>query len=149
MDVMNEFGGTEVIPVYPKEIELLAGVENLKCYQLSANGMFRWVAGCCNSPIANTRLNFPWAGIFHSAYTTQNPEALNELGEIKSRIFGRDALEGAPYKISDKIGLKDMMIVVPFIIKGKLLKMHQESPFFTADGGVPISEPVLLDVEID
>ena len=146
-DVLNAFGGTEVIPAYPKEMELLSGAGNLKCYRLTPQGMYRWTAGCCNSPIANTRRNFPWGGIFYTAYTAHNPDALNELGDIKASIFGRDALQGAPGRISDKIVFREMLVVMPFVIKGKILKMHQASPFFESDGKVPISEPVILDGE--
>ncbi len=143
-DVLDEYGGTEIIPAYPKDVEFIQGVEKLKCNRLSPNGLYRWSTTCCNSPIANTRPAFPWVGIFHTTYKTKDPNALNSLGEIKSRIFGRDAKDGAPFDISNKIGFKAMMAVMPFILKGKLKKMSEPSPFFKADGETPIVEPVLL-----
>lgn len=143
-DVLDEFGGTEVIPAYPKDVEFVKGVENLKCKRLSPNGLYRWSTQCCNSPIGNTRPGFPWVGIYHSAYKVKDPNALNTLGEIKSRIFGRDAKDGAQFKISNKIGFKAMLAVMPFILKGKIKKMSEPSPFYLADGKTPISEPELL-----
>jgi hypothetical protein len=143
-DVLDEFGGTEVIPAYPKDVELVKGTENLKCSRLSPNGLHRWSTTCCNSPIGNTRPGFPWVGFYHSAYKAKDPNALNSLGDIRSRIFGRDAKAGAPFEISNKISFKAMLAVTPFIIKGKIKKMSESSPFYEADGKTPIREPELL-----
>ncbi len=148
-DVLDGYGGTEVIPVYPKEIEILQGVDTLKCYRLTKNGTYRWATSCCNSPILNTRAEFPWAGILHTAYTSSEPNALSTLGEIRSRINGQHALDGAPFKISEKIKFKDMLVVMPFIIKGKILQMHKGSPFFEADNVTPICKPEILEDKID
>ncbi len=143
-DVLDPYGGSEVIPAYPKEIEILQGLDTLKCYLLSEDGTYRWATSCCNSPILNTKPGFPWAGIFHTAYTNQNPTALSELGKIKSRIYGKYALAGAPFKISEEIAFRDKLVVIPFIIKGKLLRMDKDSPFFCADNATPIVEPEVL-----
>ena len=146
-DILDSYGGTEVIPAYPKEVKILEGQDSLKCYRLTPQGLYRWATSCCNSPILNTRPGFPWAGIFHSAYTSHDPNSLSILGDIKSRIYGRDAIEGAPYKISRKIGFRDMLVVIPFIIKGKIMKMNQASPFFESDNCTPVSEPEILNVK--
>ena len=119
--VLDEFGGTEIIPVYPNEVEFLSGGEQLSCYQLTGKGPYRWFASCCNAPIANTRTGFPWVGVIHSAFKKENPDALNSLGDIKSRIQGKDALAGTTFPISDKIGMSDMFVVLPFIVKGKIV----------------------------
>lgn len=144
IDVLDEYGGTEIIPVYPKEIEIIQGLDKLKCYRLTEHGIYRWATSCCNSPIANTSPGFPWAGILHTAYTSHNPTALSELGEIKSRIYGKYALDGAPFKISKKISFRDMLVVMPFIVKGKVLGMHKNSPFFGSDNTTPICVPEIL-----
>ncbi len=144
-DRLDEFGGTEIVPVYPAEISFLQGGEHLQCHQLSKAGLFRWTARCCNSPIANTRAGFPWAGLFHSTYTTADTEYLDNLGPVRSRIFGRDASKSAPFRISQKISFKDMLVVLPFILKGKLLGKHKNSPFFEDDDSTPICSPVELD----
>jgi len=144
LDRLDEFGGTEIVPVYPSEITFSQGKEQLQCNRLTEDGLLRWRTSCCNSPIANTRAGFPWIGLFHSAYTATDPESLTRLGNIKSRIFGRDAKKGAPFKISNKVSISDMFIVIPFIIKGKLFKKNKDSPFFESDGTTPICVPHVL-----
>jgi len=143
-DVLDDFGGTEIIPAYPGEVKLTQGAEHLQCYRLTEKGLHRWATSCCNSPIANTRVGFPWVGIPHTAYTRKNPSALNALGDVRSRIFGRDAKAGSPHRISEKISFRDMLVVMPFILKGKMLKKHRNSPFFEADGETPVSIPKIL-----
>ena len=96
-DLLDNFGGTEIIPAYPNEIEITLGKERLKCICLTETGTYRWTTTCCNSPIANTKGVFPWAGIIHSAYTAQDAAALEKLGKIRCRVFGRDALANAPF----------------------------------------------------
>jgi hypothetical protein len=47
--------------------------------------------------------------------------------------------KGTPdFKISYKIGKRDMLTVLPFILKGKLFGKHKGSPFFEGDGTTPI-----------
>ncbi|WP_169542881.1 DUF6151 family protein [Sneathiella aquimaris] len=143
-DLLDEYGGTEVIPVYPSEIEILKGKEFLRCNRLTPEGLNRWTADCCNSPIANTKSNFPWAGLMHSVFTVEDPNFLQNFGPIRARIMGQYAKNNPAFKISDKISLLDMLKVFPFILKGKILKKHKHSPFFEDDGTTPVSPPKLL-----
>jgi hypothetical protein len=144
-DILDQFGGTEVIPAYPNEIEVIQGLDKLKCYRLTEHGTYRWATSCCNSPLVNIRPGFPWAGIIHTAYTNQNPDALSELGDIRCRIYGKYAREGAPFNISETIAFRDKLIVMPFILKGKILGKDKNSPFFGSDNKTPICEPEILE----
>ncbi|SEW07965.1 hypothetical protein SAMN05444851_1273 [Aliiroseovarius sediminilitoris] len=137
-DVLDEFGGTEVVPAYPSDITFIKGESNLCYSQVTQNGLYRFSTTCCNSPIVNTRPNFPWAGIFHSAYTAADTQALKKFGEIRGRIRGTYAKGNPDFKVSDKIGARDMLTVLPFVVKGKLFGKHKGSPFFENDGATPI-----------
>lgn len=144
-DVLDEYGGSEIIPVYPGEVKILQGKESLKCYKLTEKGLYRWTAGCCNTPIVNTPPGFPWAGIFHTAYKNSDPSSLDSLGKIKSRIFGKYAKGQPPFEIADKMGFKALLTVMPFVIKGKILKKAEGSEFFESDGRTPIAVPEILE----
>lgn len=143
-DLLDDYGGTEVIPVYPDDIQFLQGADKLQCNRLTERGNNRWSATCCNSPIANTPAGIPWVGVFHQTFTQADASYLDKLGSVRGRIHGLHAREGAPFKISPKIGFKDMLIVMPFIIKGKLFKKHLNSPFFETDNRTPVCEPRVL-----
>lgn len=137
-DVLDEFGGTQVVPAYPSDITVIKGISDLCYTQVTQDGLYRYSTTCCNSPILNTRPNFPWAGIFHSAYTAADTKALSEFGEVRSRIMGKYANGKPNVKISDRMGKRDILKVLPFILKGKVLGKHKRSPFFQNDGMTPI-----------
>lgn len=143
-DLLDAYGGTEVIPVYPGEVRIDQGSDQLICNQLSPKGMYRWSTRCCNSPVGNMRPGFPWFGILHSAYRAADPEALERLGKVRSRIFGRDAKGEPPFAISRKIGVRDAMVVLPFVLKGKIGGKHKNSPLLAEDQKTPIVPPRLL-----
>jgi hypothetical protein len=140
-DVLDEFGGSEIIPVYPNQITITSGVDKLCHTALSNKGPIRISTTCCNSPILNTRANFPWAGVFNTAFVSADSNALEKFGNIKARIMGKFAKPSAPYKISEKISLRDMLVVMPFIVKGKITGKHKGSAFFEEDGETPVSTP--------
>lgn len=130
-DLLDQNGGTEIIPAYPADIKILSGKDLLKCLRLSPTGMFRFSTTCCNTPVANTDPHRPWAGIHRRMYTTKDPDRLdNELGPIKSSIMGKHAKGTPPAGTPQKFDLKGVSVVLPFILKGKFLGKHKPSPFF-------------------
>ncbi|MCA9600662.1 MAG: DUF6151 family protein [Polyangiales bacterium] len=146
-DVLDPYGGTEVVPVYPRETFFLKGRELLRCNRLTPRGLFRWTTTCCNTPIANTRPGLTWVGVFHNTYTVEDPNYLERLGPVRSRIMGRHAKGNPPFAVDDGIGVRGVLAVLPFMAKGMLLRMARPSPFFEADGVTPISPPVVLGVK--
>ena len=143
-DLLDPNGGTEVIPVYPGEVRILAGKDQLICNRVTPKGPFRWSTRCCNSPIANTQAKLPWCGIFRSAYLASDPDCLEGLGPVRARIYGRDAKGEPPAPVSDKIGFREMLAVLPFVMKGKVGRKYRNSPFFQADEVTPIIAPRML-----
>lgn len=146
-DLLDGAGGTEVIPVYPAEIRIDAGREVLKCLRLSPNGLYRWYASCCNTPVANVRPGFPWVGLVHRLFTVKDPSYLDRtFGAIKSRVMGRYARGMPPRGTAEKIDFRVFITVMPFIIKGLLAGKGKRSPFFAEDGQTPIVPPVVLSL---
>ncbi|MFV0277258.1 MAG: DUF6151 family protein [Parahaliea sp.] len=140
-ELLDTWGGTEVIPVYPSEMRIVQGREHLVCNQLSPRGLFRWSTRCCNSPVGNTRAKFPWFGIPHNAYRAADPDCLERLGPVRSRIFGRYATAEPPFPVSDGLGFRDALTVLPFLARGMIGGKYKNSPFLAADNVSPIVEP--------
>jgi hypothetical protein len=147
-DLLDSAGGTEVIPVYPAEMKIIAGREVIKCLRLSPNGLYRWYASCCNTPLTNSRPGFPWSGIVHRVFSVQDPGYLDRtLGPVKSRIMGRFARGTPPSGTAANIDFKGFMTVLPFLLKGLLTGKAKHSAFFEQDGRTPIVEPLVLSLE--
>lgn len=146
-DLLDPYGGTQVIPVYPNDFKIQRGQEYLQCNILEQKGLHRWSTTCCNSPVANTKAKFPWVGIPYQAYTNVQPEILEILGPIRSRILGKFKRSEPPFKISDSLTFKDILVVLPFVIKGFWLKKFNQSPFFKEDQTTPIQPAQILGIK--
>ena len=137
-ELLDQNGGSEVIPVYPRDVQILKGKEYLKCMRLSPKGIFRFSTSCCNTPVANTKPGF-WLGFHRILYATTDPTKLdNILGPVRSSIMGRFAKGTLPAGTPDTYNLKSFICVMPFMLKGKLLKKFKGSPFFEDDGETPV-----------
>jgi len=145
-DLLDENGGTEIIPAYPADAEILSGKEFLKCTRLKARGMYRFSTLCCNTPIANTAPRTPWLG-FHRAAYFDAAELDRVLGPIRGRIMGKYAKGTPPKGTPEKFNLKVFVSVMPFILKGRLLKKSAPSPFFSASGEAIATPQVLSESE--
>ncbi len=145
-DLLDAHGGTEVIPAYPADVQILRGQEHLKCIRLSPNGTFRFFTSCCNTPIVNTSPGRPWAGFLRGAYTAGgDAQKLDHvLGPVRSRIMGRYAKGTPPVGTPNRFNLKAFLRVMPFMLKGMLMRKSRPSPFFADDGATAISLPRVL-----
>lgn len=145
-DLLDENGGTEIIPAYPADIKLIAGKDQVKCVRLSPTGMFRFFTTCCNTPVANTDPKRPWAGINRRMYTVKDPHRLDkELGPVRSSIMGKYAKGTPPPGTPQKFDFKGVALVMPYLIKGMLLGKSKPSPFF--ENSEAISAPKILTSE--
>lgn len=144
-DLLDENGGTEIIPAYPNDVEFLSGKEQLRCLQLPQRRMVRFYTGCCNTPVANVQAGRPWAGFNRRVYTVKDPNKVDQaLGPVRSSVMGKFAKGTPPAGTPQKFDLKSVMTVMPFILTGNLFKKANRSPFFKDDGVTPIVTPTLL-----
>lgn len=130
-DLLDENGGSEIIPAYPSDIEILRGKEHLRCIRLSPKGMYRFVTSCCNTPFANTDPVRPWVGIFRRMYITKNPNTLDQnLPLVRTRVMGKFAYGQLPSGTSQTFDFKSINSIMPFLLKGIILGRSKPSPFF-------------------
>ena len=131
----------------PAQLTLTAGSANIRCLRLSPNGPYRWYAGCCRTPIANTagpRMPFlimPSVAL-DVASTGQSLETL--VGRPFARIWGRFARGGTPPGADEKMPLRILPEFALRTVRGLLRGRARPSPFF-ADDGAPRTSPTLID----
>ncbi len=130
-DLLDANGGTEVIPVYPRDFKILQGKELLRCTRLHEQGMFRFSTTCCNTPVANTDLKRPWIGTHRRVFTARDPGQLDGLfGTVRASIMGKFAHGTLPAGVPESFDLKGLRAVAPFLLKGILSGAKRPSPFF-------------------
>lgn len=144
-DVLDQNGGTEIVPLYPADIEFTEGQEYLKCVRLYPKGLYRWYTDCCHTPVANIPQSpgIPYAGVIHAFIVGGKKSLKQQLGEVKARINGRFGKGELPPGTQKKVSIKTFLLnIFPFTFIGKVLKKEKPSPFFKND--LPACEPKVL-----
>ncbi len=147
-ELLDANGGSEIVPLYPSSIKFKAGREHLRCTQLSPKGLYRFSTKCCNTPVANFAANLPWVGMLACMFKTEDAGILDRsLGPVKSKIMAKFAYGSLPPDASMKLGLRDAVFVVPYLLKGFVFGKRMPSPFLEADGKTPIVTPEVISLE--
>jgi len=161
-EIVDANGGTEIFQTFPRRIEFTHGRSEIACLRLSESGMFRWYAGCCNTPIGNTpstnRVLF--VGLIHSCMSevAVDGRARDEvLGPIRMRGFARfakgdpgpldavDTVEGIPLAMGERV----TALIAEGMAAGTADGEAGFGAFFDAQSGEPIALPrVLSSVEL-
>lgn len=138
-DILDANGGTDIFPVRPANLDITQGIENLKCVRLSGRGMFRWYAGCCNTPVANSMPSpkFPFAGVFHLLVKQ------GDAGPVRARVQGKHGIGTLPEGTLQTVSPGVILRTLAFLLPGFIRRQHRPSPFFD-DAGRPIVEPYVL-----
>lgn len=141
-DILDANRGTEIFPVYPSQLKIETGFEHLSCVKLSLKGIFRWFTECCHTPVGNTSSpRMPYVGVVHNFIDLSEEEKEKELGPVTLRIFAKFGKGPFPPGAHQKVPLRLMMTIAPFLIRGILLKKSLPNPFFDTASRSPTKEP--------
>jgi len=141
-ELLDEYGGTEIVPIYPKDLEIIEGKDKLECLRLTSKGLFRWYTSCCKTPFGNLRPGFPWLGLLSQVFESSD---FKELGPIRCRVAGKFAKKTPPPGTPDNLKFKDISVLLPFIIKGFLFKKSTPSEYFIEDHKTPFVSPQIIN----
>jgi len=145
-DILDEFGGTDVLQVLPKAIQIEKGIDKLRCVKLSAKGLHRWHTECCNTLVGNSiSAKIPFFGMINS-FVQLDAEELNSIKPIGHYLFERDALKPIPFKHSHhKVPKFFMGRAVLKMLMSKIKGNGLPSPFYSANGHAIAKPRVLTD----
>lgn len=146
--VLDANGGTDVCPVTPAHIKVTHRAENLRCLRLSPRGMYRWYAGCCKTPIANSLPSYrvPFAGVVHTIMDHAGDHQTREeaLGPIFARVQGKFGIAPLPPGTLQKASLSVILSTLKFLLSAVVKREYKPSPFFDTVTGKPRVEPYIL-----
>lgn len=132
--------GVDLFQLPPHGITLTQGHEHLRLMRLGPKGLFRWYAGCCNTPLANTlaKPQLAFAGMRSDLF--QNKDA---LGKVKAQ-----ANIPQPGKPPRSTGMLRMVYgIFSRMITARLSGLWRQTPFFDTETGAPVAEPKVLSKE--
>lgn len=139
-DLLDAAGGTELFQTLPQSLTFQTGSEQLRCLQLTPNGVLRWYTACCRTPIANTpgSPRTPFMGFFVSDLEETRPGALDAaLGPVRYRVNGRDATSTPPAGTLKTTTVGHLLRIGGIMLRGRLTAQGA-SPFFS-DAGTPVA----------
>jgi hypothetical protein len=136
-DVLNPRGGSDIIQVAPASVTFVQGEDRIRGLRLTAKGLYRWYASCCNTPIGNTASpSVPFVGILAATFDHGMQQADDVFGESKGAVFGKYAIGEAA------VGAKRVKLSLLLRTLGKILSWRVSgrawpNPFFKRSGGTP------------
>lgn len=141
----NEFldsnGGTDILPVHPAYLKFTSGIEKMRCLKLRENGLFRWYADCCKSPITNSMSGkFGYYGFLVNAITTKD----KELGPVKARLMGKFGIPPLPEGTHQTVPPKFFGFILKSIFRMILKGLRTPNPLFDSKTFEPIVKPYIL-----
>lgn len=140
-DTLDAEGGTAIYQTVPSRVVIDEGEEALRVLRLSDRGIYRWYAGCCGAPMANTlpRQGMPFLGLMVARLTGDRAA----IGPVRYVAF-TDGATGEP----DTRGMGGIARLFAATLPRRLaavMRGDTASPLFR-DGG-PISAPHVLTTE--
>jgi hypothetical protein len=143
-DLLDERGGCENIQTLPKDVTFLTGAQHIACMRLSATGMIRWYAACCNTPIGNTPATrkIAFVGLSRACLENASPSVEQSFGRVWHCTFV-DGARGEPKP--KPFGFAGLMLwLIGNQLRARFTGGIRENPFFVAGQDKPIVEPTIL-----
>ena len=142
--ILDANGGTEIFQVTPSQIKITQGQEHIRCVRLTKNGLMRWYASCCNTPVANTvaSAKVPFVGVPHTFMDTETRD--HAFGPVIAKIHGRFGKREVPADVHPRAPVSFILRCLRIFLKAWLKGKHKPSPFFDPQTGKPLITPRVL-----
>jgi hypothetical protein len=137
-DLLDARGGSDIVQVAPASLTFVQGQDRIKGLRLKPQGLYRWYASCCNTPVGNTLTPaVPFVGLMATAFDQGAQRADDAFGRPTGAIQGKHAVGGPP---SGSTGMKLSLFL------GALVKIFGwrfggkawPHPFFTRGSDTPV-----------
>ena len=141
--ILDANGGSGIVVAHPQQISFGQGREYLACMSLSAQGMLRWYASCCNTPIGNIARNRKMAFVGLSEVCLGDPSASLEraFGPVRLRAVTKSATGAvAPSGLGASAPIAGFAAA---LLRARITGSYRRTPFFNPDGS-PVSAPKVL-----
>lgn len=140
-DVLDQQGGTEIVQVAQPRVRLLQGEDRLAAVRLSENGMLRWYASCCNTPIGNTvgEPQISFMGVIHACL---DPAAMDKDFGTAIALLNTDTALGEP-KPKQRGLMKVLVRFLWIVLAMRITGRYKKTQLFNASGS-PRAVPLVL-----
>ena len=143
--ILDEAGGTDVVATLASHVTITEGANALACMSLTENGLLRWYASCCNTPIGNTARNFKlsYVGLVHNCVETSGAPLDAAFGPVRMRVNTQSATRGRP-RATPVATVAAVLRLMASIGRARIDGSYRSTPFFDALRGTPVVAPTVI-----
>src|SRR3954453_16231866 len=146
-DLLDDRGGSDIIQIAPATLTLVRGQHRIAGLRLTAKGLFRWYASCCNTPMGNTLTpKIPFVGIVAQTFEGGARRADSVFGAPVGAIFGKYAIGEGPAG-STGLNLRLMLRAIGKVLGWRLRGKAWAPPLFKQETREPIYPFTVLSRE--
>ncbi len=129
----------------PAALSFTQGQHHIVGLRLKPNGLYRWYANCCNTPVGNTLTpTIPFVGVLAQAFDESRRDDV--LGAPSGAIFGKFAV-GEPPRGSTGLNLPLFFGAIGKLLGWRLRGRAWPHPFFSRETGAPVYAVTVLSKE--
>lgn len=144
-DLLNDKGGSDIVQIAPAALRFTKGQDRIAGLRLTAGGVYRWYASCCNTPVGNTMSpSIPFVGIFAQSFDPPRPDDF--FGAPVGAVFGKFAV-GEPPAGSTGPNLSLLLRAIGKVLGWRLRGKTWPHPFFAQDTRAPIYPVTVISHE--
>jgi hypothetical protein len=144
-DMLDAYGGTDIVQVAPSQVRIERGAEQLRSVRLHDKGMIRWYSACCRSPLGNTMsMRVPFVGLPTVCFEPRPTDAVigNAVG-----ANAKSATSPPPGEAYQVISIRWMLGATRRMLGWWLRGKGKPTPYFVERTGEPRSAPTVLTAE--
>jgi hypothetical protein len=137
-ELLDDQGRSDIIQVAPATFTFTQGQNRIKGVRLTPKGLYRWYAGCCNTPVGNTLTpSVPFVGILAAVFDHDGPRADAVFGPPTGAIMGKYAIGEAPQGAT---GIRPLLLisVISRVLGWRLRGKVWPHPFFARGNVAPV-----------
>ncbi|MEJ7806216.1 MAG: DUF6151 family protein [Telluria sp.] len=142
-DMLDAQGGSDIVATHPQEVVFSSGAEAIACMSLTDDGMLRWYASCCNTPIGNTSRTSKLAFVGLSSACLGGAGGLDAVFGPVRMVSGTQSARGQVAST----GIRALPVFLGFgvaLLRARLNGSYAHTPFFKAGTNEPLRAPTVL-----
>ena len=134
--LMDAAGGSDIAAMAPDAVRFTAGQEHLACMSLGPNGLLRWYADCCRTPLANLTRNpkFFYCGLATACLEDTPPGTLQARLGARGAIAVQAASATAPVRGSRLRMLGAIVRIAVPVAWARMAQRRAAAPIFDVHG---------------
>jgi hypothetical protein len=147
-ELLDRNGGTDIHQLAPAQLPIRQGIDKIACLKLSPKGILRWYASCCRTPVCNTLSTpqVPFVGVPHLFMDHKHDGVTRDaaLGPVAAYVHAQSGHGDISADAHQTVSWGLILSVLGRLVTQRIAGQHAPSPFFDAQSGKPICDPLGL-----